>query len=191
MCYHSGPEGTWEQCQWRGATHSPKLQHYWNLTIRFFSVISSTLMVGGGSYPFAEVQSMYSTAPANWAIVVLIKNLTQHTSSSLLFWSQPSLNKHPHLCCFDPNPLSTSILIFVLIKTLFQQASSSLLFWSKPSLNKHPHLCCVITTLSQMMYSHYSKILFQQTSPSLLFWCQRWLILKTYQSILVYFMFGG
>ena len=29
-----------------GTPHSPKLQHYWNLTIRLFSVISRTLMGG-------------------------------------------------------------------------------------------------------------------------------------------------
>ena len=33
-CYHSEPGGTWEWGQWRGTKHSPKLQHYWNLTIR-------------------------------------------------------------------------------------------------------------------------------------------------------------
>ena len=65
-CYHSGLEWTWERWQWRGTPHSPKLQHYWNLTIRLFSVISRTL-VGGGGYPSAEVQSVYSTAPADWA----------------------------------------------------------------------------------------------------------------------------
>ena len=41
-CYHSRPEWTWEQWQWRGTPHSPKPQHYWNLTIRLFSVISRT-----------------------------------------------------------------------------------------------------------------------------------------------------
>ena len=37
----------WEQWQWRGTPNFPKLQHYWNLTIRLFSVISKTL-VGSG-----------------------------------------------------------------------------------------------------------------------------------------------
>ena len=74
------------------ALYSPKPQHYWDLTIRLFSVISKTLVgrdltplqrcswcilqpqptgqhsLWGGSYPFAEVQSVYSTAPADWAI---------------------------------------------------------------------------------------------------------------------------
>ena len=47
-----------------------KLQHYWNLTIRLFSVISGTF-VGGGSHPSAEVQSVYSKAPADWAKIRL------------------------------------------------------------------------------------------------------------------------
>ena len=47
--------------------HSPELQHYWNLTMRLLSVISRTL-VREGSYPSAEVQSVYSTASADWAI---------------------------------------------------------------------------------------------------------------------------
>ena len=46
------------------STHSPKLQHYWNLTIRLFSVISNTLV--GEFYPSAEMQSVNSTAPADW-----------------------------------------------------------------------------------------------------------------------------
>ena len=31
---------TWERWQWRSTLHFPKLQHYWNLAIRLFSVIS-------------------------------------------------------------------------------------------------------------------------------------------------------
>ena len=31
--------------------------------------------MGGGSYPSAEVQSVYSTAPADWAIFLLNENL--------------------------------------------------------------------------------------------------------------------
>ena len=40
-----GSEWTWERWQWRGIPHSPKLQHYENLTIRLFSVISRTRVV--------------------------------------------------------------------------------------------------------------------------------------------------
>ena len=45
----------------KGTLHSPKLQHCWNLAIRLFSVISRIFV--GGSYPSAEVQSVYSTGP--------------------------------------------------------------------------------------------------------------------------------
>ena len=66
-CYHSGPEWTRERCQWRGTPHPPKLQQYWNLTIRLFNAIFRTLF-GRGSYPSPEVQWVYSTAPTDWAI---------------------------------------------------------------------------------------------------------------------------
>ena len=46
-CYYSRPQWTWERWQWRGAWHSLKFQHYWNLTIRLFNFISKTLAVVG------------------------------------------------------------------------------------------------------------------------------------------------
>ena len=58
------PNWTWEWWQWRGTLHPLKLRHYWNLTIRLFSVIYRILV--GGSYSSAEMQSMYSIAPADW-----------------------------------------------------------------------------------------------------------------------------
>ena len=49
----------------KGAPHSTKLHHHSNLTNRLFSVLSRTLV--RGFYPYTEVQSVYSTAPAEWA----------------------------------------------------------------------------------------------------------------------------
>ena len=49
----------------------PKLQHYLNLTIRLFSVISMTLVARWGFYPPAEMQSVYSTAPSNWPSIYI------------------------------------------------------------------------------------------------------------------------
>ena len=46
--YRSRPEWIWERRQWRGILHSPKLLHCWSFAIRFFGVISQTLVVGGG-----------------------------------------------------------------------------------------------------------------------------------------------
>ena len=43
----------------------PESQYYWNLTIRMFSVISGHTL--GRAYPYVEVQSVYSTAPTDWA----------------------------------------------------------------------------------------------------------------------------
>ena len=66
--YHSGLEWSWEQRQWSGTQHSPNLLG-WSLTIRLFYVISRRLVGGGGeSYPFSEMQSVYSTASADWAV---------------------------------------------------------------------------------------------------------------------------
>ena len=44
-CYHSEPEWTWEQWQWKGTQHSLKLQD-WSLNIRLFNFISRTLVEG-------------------------------------------------------------------------------------------------------------------------------------------------
>ncbi len=77
---------SWEQWQWRGTPHSPKLQHCWNLPIRLFSVISRTLVSGGGSYPSVEVQSVYSTAPADWAIFFYIENFNLKYTN---LWQDP------------------------------------------------------------------------------------------------------
>ena len=45
---------------------SQKIQHYWSLTIRLFTLIYRTL-VEGGSYSSVMIQLVYSTAPADWA----------------------------------------------------------------------------------------------------------------------------
>ena len=63
-CYHSAPEWTWKWWEWMST------QHYWNLTIRLFSIISRTLV--RLSYPSTEMQSAYSTTIADWARVKLI-----------------------------------------------------------------------------------------------------------------------
>ena len=51
----------------KGCSALPKPQRYWNLTIRLLSIISRTLV--GETFSFAEKQSGYSTAPADWASV--------------------------------------------------------------------------------------------------------------------------
>ena len=54
----------------KGNPHSPK--PYWNLTIRLFCVIPGHSL--GESYPSAEKQSVYSTAPPDWAMIIMIKH---------------------------------------------------------------------------------------------------------------------
>ena len=64
-CHHS--EWSWEWWQWKGTPHSPKLQHYWSLTIGLINVISSTL-IEGEFYPSAEMQLVYSTVLISWVV---------------------------------------------------------------------------------------------------------------------------
>ena len=54
------PEWTWEQWQWRGALYSPRPKHYWDLTIRLFSVITRTLIGGVLSLYRGAVGVFYS-----------------------------------------------------------------------------------------------------------------------------------
>ena len=63
-CYHCVSRWTWERWQWRVIPHSLKLLHYWSLTFRLLSVIIRTLT--GRYYPYAEMQSVFSTEPADW-----------------------------------------------------------------------------------------------------------------------------
>ena len=51
----------------KGCFAFPKLQNHCNLTIRLFSVISGHSV--WGSYPSAEVQMVYSTGLADWALL--------------------------------------------------------------------------------------------------------------------------
>ena len=73
------------------------LQHYWNLTIRFFNALSRTLIGVREFYSSAEMQLVYSTAPADWTRILSdefwqlcnIKNnlCCKHLKSTNLFTS--------------------------------------------------------------------------------------------------------
>ena len=69
------PEWAWERWQWRGTPHSPKLQRYWSLTIRLFSVISRTLVEKVLSLSRDAVSVFCSQD--NWANVINAGNLFQ------------------------------------------------------------------------------------------------------------------
>ena len=62
----SGARGDLGAMAMKSTQHSPMLQHYWSFTMRWFSVLFRTL-IGRGSNPSAEMQSVYSAVPADWA----------------------------------------------------------------------------------------------------------------------------
>ena len=64
-CYHPGPDRSRKRWQWRGNPHYPKLQHYWSLTIKLFSIISRTLV--GDLTPLKSCIRCTLHSPANWA----------------------------------------------------------------------------------------------------------------------------
>ena len=125
-----------------------KPHHHWNLTIRLFSVISRTL-IGGWSYPSAEVQSVYSTAPTDGAIIVW----------NLMFFFS-FYDKYTYLCFhhyvlvdvfFSVHKATESaeMKCYYIFHELLRELSSSL--WFLPlcfdwyillSFWQDPHLCC-------------------------------------------------
>ena len=75
-CYHSGPEWTWGRWQWRRTPHSPKLQHYWSMTIRLFDVIYRTLVTGVLPLCRDTVGVLYSPCRLSW------KELEEQTNNN-------------------------------------------------------------------------------------------------------------
>ena len=66
-CFHSGPEWTREQWQSR-VHHIPQSSSITGVSPSDFLVSYLWHWLVGGSYPSVEMQSIYSTAPANWAL---------------------------------------------------------------------------------------------------------------------------
>ena len=65
-CYHSRPEWTWEQWQWRDTPHSLNLQG-WSPANRWFNVIFQDTCLWGGSYSSA-ISVFYSPSWLGWAM---------------------------------------------------------------------------------------------------------------------------
>ena len=88
-CYHSGSEWTWEQWQWRGTWHSPNLQG-WHLTIRWFSVISRTL-IGGGLTPLQRcsqciLQHSWLVCMRSMLLLTQVTNCIEMAQYCFLMW---------------------------------------------------------------------------------------------------------
>ena len=96
----------------RGTRHSPKLQRYWNLTIRFFSVILGYSLEE--SYSSSEMLSVFSIVPADWASVFMWLSrksckATKNSVSSLLI-AQPSNSDSMHSDHSTPYPVPSARL---------------------------------------------------------------------------------
>ena len=82
-----------EQWLWRSTLHSPKLQHYWSLTIRLFSIIYRTFV--GGVLPLYRdtVGVFYSPFHlADWAIIsktLVERVLLFYRNAVHVFYSTP------------------------------------------------------------------------------------------------------
>ena len=91
--HDSGPESTWEQWGWRGTPHSPTLQHYWCLTIEFFSLISM-ILVEGGALCREAVGVFYSPRRLGQGRQLGLE-LSQGYSSEVISWLRFELAYYP------------------------------------------------------------------------------------------------
>ena len=75
-------ESTWKQWQWRGAPHSPNLQHHWNFTIRLFSVILVGMVL-----PLRKIELVFlHNIMALWVPLVNIRVLWVNIMAYWIFW---------------------------------------------------------------------------------------------------------
>ena len=119
--------------------HHPKLKHYRNLAIRLFSVISGHSL--GEPYPFSQIQSVNSTAPADWAsdllmcIYVSFINIFEWTlvSNSYLLYILPVIQSELSRRHWSPNNGWSSPVSY--FRSRIWATLSSAVIWKIPILN--------------------------------------------------------
>ena len=89
---------------WRGTPHSPKLLHYWSLTIRLFSVISRTL-VGGGLTPLQSIIINFHKSKDHWNIPYL-----EHYTTSKNFQNSDQMISENYIRLKPKIKLSFSVI---------------------------------------------------------------------------------
>ena len=100
--YHFGPMWTRERWQWSGGPHSLKLQHYWNLTIRLFRVISGHSLRGGDLNPMKKsswcILQPQPTVQITYDICDTHTQTQSYTPIYVTYWpsTQPSIEKQEH-----------------------------------------------------------------------------------------------
>ena len=103
-------EWTWEQCQWRGTLHSPKLQYYSNLTIGWFSALPGESLEAGVSPLCREAVDVFlQPQPTGLDVLVMALNNTWWVEYSFIdITPKPTLNRSGCIC-FGPIYWSTFV----------------------------------------------------------------------------------
>ena len=113
----------------KGTPHSPKLQHYWNLTIRLFSVISRTL-VGGVLLFCRDAISIFCILSWLSQFIFVYMYIYIYIYICTYINSHPLIYKRFSITTQEP---SIKITIKITYKSLKQYALKIL---KKPKINK-------------------------------------------------------
>ena len=101
----------WEWGQWGSTSHAPKLQYYWSLTIRLFSVIYQDIR-WWGAYTSAE---MYSAAPAKsvtlfWIVLPILPSIIKKFGAETFILYPCHRGSHVEL--WHPSKWVTSVTLY-------------------------------------------------------------------------------
>ena len=121
-----------------GSPHSPKHQPYWTLTIRLFSFILR-ILVGVGSYPFAQMRPVYSTASADLVVRYKVMQYNSNNLHTVIWVWVFRSNTHDlqTIICFKKLEGNyTRILRAILNKSRWQHPTRHQLFGHLPPITK-------------------------------------------------------
>ena len=140
-----GQSGYGSNGKWKGTLHSPKLQYYWNLTIRLFSVISRTLVRGVLPLCREAVGVLYS--PSQMGKLFCSTLFTRlHTLKKIITYFFLTRRCNPIIYYLTGSewtwkwrgsPHSPALQDLSLTIRLFSDISRTLIRWSYPSVEMH------------------------------------------------------
>ena len=148
---------TWEWWQWRSTPHYPKLQHYWNLTIRC-SLMSYPGVSSGEFYPSAKMQLVYSTTTADSARVSQWNNLQNNWMQIVQTNSNGFNSMSNRLGLFYVERLENRVhctFLFTFVRLLFLETFFCTVIWHKVFISDRNNLHTVV--LFQVFLSNASN----------------------------------